>query len=106
MILVSSFITAVAHCVSFNKSISPLTYIERSFPHGSDLGPFLFSIYLNGLPLCVLHGICDMSADDTCFHVSGACYGNVLSTLHFSADEVFNWATENVMTIHPKKQNT
>ena len=45
-----------------------------------------------------------MFADDTFIHVSDACYGNVLSTLQFSADEVFNWATNNFIIIHP--QNT
>ena len=35
-----------------------------------------------------------MFADYTCIHVSDAGYGNVLSTLQLSADEVFNWATE------------
>ena len=44
-----------------------------------------------------------MFADDTCIHVTYACYGNALSTLQLSADEVFNWATYNFMTIHPQK---
>ena len=35
--------------------------------------------------------------------MSDACYGNVLSTLQLSADEVFNWATNDFMTIHPQK---
>ena len=43
-----------------------------------------------------------MFADDL-IHVSDACYGNVLSTLQLSADEVFNWATNNFMTIHSQK---
>ena len=65
--------------------------------------PILFSIYINNLPLNVLHGTCDMFADDTCIHVSDACYGNVLSKLQLSADEVCNWAANKFMTIHPKK---
>ena len=44
-----------------------------------------------------------MFADDTCIYVSDACYGNVLSTLQLSSDEVFNWAANNFMTIHPQK---
>ena len=101
--LLYSFPTARGQCVSFNKSVSPLTYIERGFPQGSVLGPLLFSIYINDLPLRVLHGTCDMFADDTCIHMSGACYGNVLSILQLSVDEMFNWATKNFMTIHPQK---
>ena len=80
-----------------------MNYIKRGVPQGSVLGPLLFSIYINDLLLSVLHGTCDMFADDTCIDVSDACYGNVLSTLQLSADEVFNWATNNFMTIHPQK---
>ena len=101
--ILSSFLTARGQCVSFNTSISPLTNIRCGVPQGSVLGPLLFSIYINDLPLSVLHGTCDMFADDTCIPVSDACYGNVLSTLQLSADEVFNWATNNFMTIHPQK---
>ena len=100
----SSFLSARGQCVSFNKSISPLTNITRGVPQGSVLGSLLLSINTNDLPLSVLHETCDnMFADDTCIHVSDACYGNVLSTLQLSADEVFNWATYNFMTIHPQK---
>ena len=99
----SSFLTLKARgqCVLFNKSISPLTNIKRGVPRGSVLGPLLFSIYINDLPSSVLHGTCDLFADDTCIHVSDACYGNVLSPFQLSAEEVFNWATNN--SIHPQK---
>ena len=86
----SSFLTARGQCVSLNKSISPLTSIKRGVPQGSVLGPLLFSIFINDLPLSVLDGTCDMFADDTCIHVSDARNGNVLFTLQLSADEVFN----------------
>ena len=99
--ILCSFLTVKGQCVSFNKSISPFTNTKRGVPQSSVLVPLLFSIYINDLPLSVLHGTCDMFADDTCIHVSDACYGNVLSTLQLSADEVFNWATNNFMTTHP-----
>ena len=101
--VLSSFLTDRGQCVSFNKSISPLTNIKGGVPQGSVLGPLLFSIYINDLPISVLHGTCDMFADDTCIHMSDACYGNVLFTLQLSADEVFNWVTSNFITIHPQK---
>ena len=80
-----------------------MSNIKRGVPQGSVLGPLLFSMYINDLPLSVLHGTCIMFADDTCIHVSDAFHGNVLSTLQLSADEVLNWATNNFMTIHPQK---
>ena len=83
--------------------ISPLSYIECGVPQGSVLGPLLFSIYINDLHLSVLHGTCDMFADDTCIHVSNSCYANVPSALQLSANEVFNWAIYNFMTIHSQK---
>ena len=85
-----------------DKSISPLTYIKCGVPQCSVSGPLLFSNFVNDLPLNALHGTWDMLADDTCIPVSVACYGNVLSTLQLPADELFNWATNNSMTIHPK----
>ena len=103
--MLSYFLTARGQYVSFNKSISPLTNIKRGVPQGYILGPLLFSIYINELPLSVLQGTCDMFADDTCIPVSTACYANVLSTLQLSADEVFNWASNNFMTIDPKNKN-
>ena len=86
-------------------SNSPLTNIKRSVPQGSVLGSLLFSICIKDTPppKGVLHGTCHMFADDSCIPVSGACYGNVLSTLQPSGDEVFNWITYNFVTSHPQK---
>ena len=88
------------------KSISPLTYNVRGVPQGSVLGPLLFLIYINDLPLGLFHETCDTFADDTCIHVPNACYANVLSTLKLSANEVFDWATNNLWPSTLKKQDT
>ena len=44
-----------------------------------------------------------MFADNTWIHVSDVCYGNVLSTYQLSANEEFNWVTNNFMSSQPQK---
>ena len=69
------------------------------------MAPVPLPVPFSALLLVLLGSLqtCDIFADDTCIHVSDACYGNVLSTIQLSANEVFNWATNNCMTIHPQK---
>ena len=70
--LFHSFLAEREQCVSFNNHLSPMTTIKRGVPQGSVLGPLLFSIYVNDLPLIFHEAICEMFADDTCIHVADA----------------------------------
>ena len=45
-----------------------------------------------------------MFADDDCIDVSNASYAKVLSILQLSDNQVFNWATNNFITIQLKKK--
>ena len=51
--------------VDFNGLISDTLKIKTGLPQGSVLGPFLFSVYINDLPLCTGLFNMIMYANDT-----------------------------------------
>ena len=51
-------------CLTLGALSSPLT-LERGVPQGSILGPVLFSVYINDLPMSLGDANTDMYADDT-----------------------------------------
>ena len=104
--LLSSFLVGRVQRVSFQREISDLSQIERGVPQGSILGPLLFSIFINDLPLSVPHGVCEMFADDTCIHVCDAGYESVLLTLSdlqmmfFNGPKIILWKSTRKNKIH------
>ena len=80
--LISSFLSDRKQIVSINGSESSSQVIKYGVPQGSVLGPVLFSIYINDLPLSIT-ALCDMFADDTTIHTS-----------HQTIDEVSNQLQE------------
>ena len=100
---VQSFLSDRMQYVSFNNAISRTTVIRRGVPQGSILGPQLFSLYINDLPLKFNLGQCEMFADDTSVHVSDQSIQGVINKLQICANQVLSWANLNKMTIHPEK---
>ena len=50
--LIRGYLYQRQQLVELNSCLSDMRYIETSIPQGSVLGPLLFSIYINDLPLC------------------------------------------------------
>ena len=69
--LICSFLNSRLQKVSLKDNQSDFKTVLYGVPQGSVLGPLLFSIYINDLPLHVPSAKCDMLADDTTIHTSG-----------------------------------
>ena len=98
----SSFLADRKQLVSVNGIESSFLPVKYGVPQGSVLGPVLFSVYINDLPL-FLTAICELFADDTTVHVSN-CKPSVISiTLQQNINQLVAWSELNHMSLNPQK---
>ena len=92
-------------CVLLHGSYSSRESVKYGVPQGFVLGPVLFSLFINDLPLHVkdISVDCDMPADDTTVHTSGKDILQIRSNMQDSLDHVSNWCDNNHMVINPIK---
>ena len=100
--LLTSYLTNRQQCVAISTSISTLKSIDHGVPQGSILGPMLFSIYINDLPLYV-QSICELFADDTTIHTSHTDIDSLENNLQQSTNDLIKWTELNHMSLHPQK---
>ena len=74
--LISSFLSNREQLVFINTIKSDLFPAEYGIPQGSVLGPLLFSLYINHLPLFI-KALCELFADDTTIHSSHSNLNNI-----------------------------
>ena len=100
--LITSFLSTRNQCVHINRTTSSLQPIKYGVPQGSVLGPLLFSIYINDLPLA-LKTLCELFADDTTIHDSHTNMQDLACSLQNDIHRLMEWTKLNHMVIHPKK---
>ena len=68
--LLSSYLSNRKQLTKYNGVESELKVIDIGVPQGSILGPLLFLLFINDLPLITEFGV-RLFADDTCHHLRG-----------------------------------
>ena len=79
--------------------------VRQGVPQGSILGPILFLVFVNDMPLHLNNSTIDIYADDTTLSLS-ANWNNITSLTQALSNDLENiekWSTENKMYINTEK---
>jgi hypothetical protein len=101
--LIESFLSNRKQLVTIDTNKSP--FLEQKFgvPQGSILGPILFTLYINDLPLEVKTSKCKMFADDTSLTNSNKTVPNLFREMQTSLNTLTSWTEKNHMALNPEK---
>ena len=89
--------------VRIGKSTSEKRNILAGVPQGSVLGPLLFILFINDLPLHIEHSNIDIFADDATLHNSSKDIRNINNDLQVDVNNVLQWCKQNNMVLNENK---
>ena len=98
----SSYLENRKQVVVFNGILSNEAIISTGVPQGSILGPLLFLMYINDLPMALTSEVI-LFADDTTAISHGATHCSVASDVQNNLTSISNYALKNRLIPHPQK---
>ena len=96
--LICSYLSNGKQCVKINQTYSNTIPVTSDVPQGSVLGPLFFILFMNNLPLKILHGSCFLFADDLKIFTVAS-----LERIQDDLDSINSWSLSNGLKFHPAK---
>ena len=100
--ILSSFLENRAQYITVNSNASNTQPVKYGVPQGSILGPLLFAIYVNDLPLHI-QDQCELFCDDTTIHTNHSDITQIAHSLQQSINTLTTWCKLNHMSLNPRK---
>ena len=101
--LMASYLKSRTQVVSVHGKKSHIGEILSGVPQGSILGPLLFLVFINDLPLALSQKIFDLYADDTTFYDIQPDLETLRSNLQESLLILQRWCRQNGMLLNTGK---
>ena len=100
-----SYLTDRRQYVYLNGKFSSVGMVQHGVPQGSILGPILFCLFINDLPMHIStsDASCDLFADDSSLHSSHTDPSVIESSLQKCLNDTSDWCTKNHMALNPDK---
>ena len=99
----SSYLMGRKQKVFVNNTFSEAEYIICGVPQGSILGPLLFLLFINDLPLSIDNVLTDLYADDTTLYFIDKSQACIEQQLQTALHKLSEWCKENGMLINTTK---
>ena len=98
-----SYLEARQQTIQYDRGLSSFSNIKSGVPQGSILGPTLFLLFVNDLPLFLKHCYCDLFADDTTVHTSSPDTNTINEEISADFLQIINWSKRNKLPINLDK---
>ena len=100
---IKSYLSNRSQRVFYNGSLSDVKHIHCGIPQGSCLGPLLFTIFTNDMPLVLDRANIAMYSDDTTLYMSATNVEDLSVALNKELQCISEWVVNNKMILNISK---
>ena len=101
-----SYLNGRTQCVKHKNNLSDTLSVTIGVPQGSTLGPLLFTLFVNDLPMHISNGRCSMYADDTIIYCNNTDLSRLVDDVNNTLSDVSEWYKANRLVLNVSKSNS